>query len=265
MLLEKTMYLVCYSCERSVGSFSWNWSESLTRRRSADTLLKPGVISASTYVLPHSLVIWVLSCGMDYSTLCPGQLHQNYIRIVAVSQLCPLYQTEAEICLLDSSLHQLHQSMSLSHIFTLVIQDAKIPDESLRIWCHGWLMSAMSMSCCQEEQPCLPLPAPITSPVPVLVQSMCTVSFTTELLQPTLGCQNALRSTSLGPEREACSGLTYFVQAPYTTTVCAELRLVHPDPIGDTVHSLDLHSWSSPALAQLVQNTSCARHEGHLL
>lgn len=75
---RKTMYLVCYSCERSVGSFSWNWSESLTRRRSADTLLKPGVISASTYVLPHSLVIRVLSCGMDYPTLCPGQLHQNY-------------------------------------------------------------------------------------------------------------------------------------------------------------------------------------------
>lgn len=102
----------------------------------------------------------------------------------------------------------------------------------------------LSMSCCQEEQPCLPLPAPITSPVPVLVLSMCTVSFTTELLQPTLGCQTALRSTSLGPEREACSGLTYFVQAPYTITVCAELSLVHPDPIGDTVHSLDLHSWS---------------------
>lgn len=58
--------------------------------------------------------------------------------------------------------------MSLSHIFTLAIQYAKIPDEPLRICCHGWLIN-LSMSCCQEEQPCLPLPAPITSPVPILV------------------------------------------------------------------------------------------------
>lgn len=71
---------------------------------------------------------------------------------------------------------------------------------------------------------------------------MCIVSFTTELVQPALWphdyqCQNALRS--LGTEREDCSGLTYFVQAPYMITVCAELSLVHPDPTGDTVHSLD--------------------------
>lgn len=126
--------------------------------------------------------------------------------------------------------------------------------------CQPWAWAAVKRS--SPACPCL-LPSPPQYQYWCL--SMCTVSFTTELLQPTLGCQNALRSTSLGPEREACSGMTYFVQAPYTITVCAELSLVHPDPIGDTVHSLDLHSWSSPALAQLVQNTSCARHEGHLL
>lgn len=64
----------------------------------------------------------------------------------------------------------------------------------------------------------------------------------------------------MGPEREACSGLTYFVQAPYTITVCAELSLVHPDPIGDTVHSLDLHSWSKTPHVPDMKDTCCEVH-----
>lgn len=138
---RKNYVLVCYSCERSVGSFSWHWSECLTRR-SADALLKPGVISVSTYVQPRGLVILVLSCGR----ISGGLVHPvsrpvpSEVPVVPVSQLCPLYKTEAGICLLVSSFHQLHQSMGLNLIFTLAIQYAKIPDESLKIWCHGWFM-----------------------------------------------------------------------------------------------------------------------------
>lgn len=101
MLLEKTV-LVCYSCERSVGSFSWDWSESLTRRRSADALLKPGAISVSTYVQPRGLVILALFLWQGLVRPVPRPALSE-LPVVPVSQLCPLYETEAESAGLKTS------------------------------------------------------------------------------------------------------------------------------------------------------------------
>lgn len=119
-----------------------------------------------------------------------------------------------------------------------------------------WLVYAnLSISCCQEEQPCLPLPAPITSPVSILVpvyvythSQLHHWASSPHSMGTWLSVPKGIEEHQLEDWKGSCSGSTYLFQAPYMMTVCAELSLIHPDPSGDTAQSgqptQHLHRWS---------------------
>lgn len=126
------------------------------------------------FLTPHMpshvvLVVLVLSCGMRGLVHPVARSGPSELPVVPISQLCPLYQTEAEAFVhwpqvFSSFIKAWGPAIILPGLSK--VQKSQISHCSLVSW-----LAYVYLSMCyrQEEQPCPPLPAPITSPVSVLV------------------------------------------------------------------------------------------------